>query len=261
MTPSVSAISFGASAAKGGGSSLVLVTCSRDLDLEQVGERLVHGGHVLLHDFLALAAVGLLDGVFDLLDGLLARQHAGEREEAGLHDGIDARAHAGGLGDADRVNHVELDLLLDQGLLGRPRELVPDLVHAVVRVEQERAAGHQVLEHVVAVQEDRLMAGDEIGLADQVDRANRLRAEAQVRDGHRAGLLRVIDEVALRVVVGVLADDLDGILVGADRAVRAQPVEHARGRPCRTQWRIPGSHARLLLLTSSSMPTVKWFFG
>ena len=196
------------------------------LDLEQVGERLVHRGDVLLHHLLALAAVGLLDGVFDLLDGLLARQHAGQGEEAGLHDGVDARAHAGGLGDREGVDHVELQLLLDQGLLGGPGKLVPDFVRAVVRVEQERAAGHQVLEHVVAVQEDRLMAGDEIGLAHQVDRANRLGPEPQVRDGHRAGLLRVIDEVALRVVVGVLADDLDRVLVGADRAVRAEAVEH-----------------------------------
>ena len=35
----------------------------------------------------------------DLLDGLLARQHAGDGEEAGLHDRVDAPAHAAGLGD------------------------------------------------------------------------------------------------------------------------------------------------------------------
>ena len=125
MTPSVSAISFGASAVKGGGKFLRAGDLGGNLDLEQVGERLVHRRDVLLHDFLALAAVGLLDGVFDLLDGLLARQHAGQGEEAGLHDRVDARAHAGGLGDADRVNHVELDLLLDQGLPGRAGEAGP----------------------------------------------------------------------------------------------------------------------------------------
>ena len=83
-----------------------------------------------LHHFLALLAVGLLDGVFDLVDGLLARQHAGEGEEAGLHDGVDARAHAGGLGDREGVNDVELELLLDQGFLRRAGEFVPDLVFA-----------------------------------------------------------------------------------------------------------------------------------
>ena len=70
------------------------------------------------------------------------------------------------------------------------------------------------------------MAGDEIGLRYQVSGVNGLRAEAQVRNRHRAGFLGVINEISLRVVVGVLADDLDGILVGAHRAVGAQSVEH-----------------------------------
>ena len=39
-------------------------------------------------------AVGLLDRLLDLRDRLLARQHAGDREEAGLHDRVDAAAHA-----------------------------------------------------------------------------------------------------------------------------------------------------------------------
>ena len=70
------------------------------------------------------------------------------------------------------------------------------------------------------------MAGDEIGLRNQIAGVNRLRTEAQMRNRHRARFLGVVNEVALRVVVGVLADDLDGILVGAHRAVRAQAVEH-----------------------------------
>jgi hypothetical protein len=42
----------------------------------------------------ALFAIRLLDGLLDLGDGLIARQYAGDGEEAGLHDGVDARAHA-----------------------------------------------------------------------------------------------------------------------------------------------------------------------
>ena len=73
------------------------------------------------------------------------------------------------------------------------------------------------------------MAADEVGLvvADQVGGMNRLGREAQVRDGHRTGLFRVVDEIALAVELGFLAHDLDGVLVGAHRAVRAQAVEHA----------------------------------
>jgi hypothetical protein len=96
---------------------------------------------------------------------------------------------------------------------------------------------------------------------DQVGGADRLGAEAQVRGGHGAGLLGVVDEVALGVVFGVFgADDLDGVLVGAHGAVGAEAVEEgADGRGLR--WRRSGIVGRLVWLTSSLMPTVKWFGG
>ena len=52
-------------------------------------------------------------------------------------------------------------------------------------------------------------------------------AEAQVADGDAAGLLGVILEVGLDILVGVVADDLDGVLVRADGAVAAEAPEHA----------------------------------
>ena len=69
------------------------------------------------------------------------------------------------------------------------------------------------------------MTGHEIRRRDEIRRTNRLRPEAQMRNRDGPGFLRVINEVALRIIVGVLADDLDGFLVRADRAVRAEPVE------------------------------------
>ncbi len=46
-------------------------------------------------------------------------------------------------------------------------------------------------------------------------------------DGHAAGLLGVVLEVGLHVLVGVVADDLDGVLVRADGTVAAQTPELA----------------------------------
>ena len=59
---------------------------------------------------------------------------------------------------------------------------------------------------------------------------NRLLAETQVRGGHRSRLLRVINEVALHIQFGLFADDLDGVLVGAHRPIRAQAEEHGAYR-------------------------------
>jgi hypothetical protein len=66
------------------------------------------------------------------------------------------------------------------------------------------------------------MTNDARSMSMATDRAR----QPQVRDD-RAGLLRVVHEVALREVVRLLADDLDRVLVGTDRAVRAQAEEHA----------------------------------
>ena len=146
----------------------VAVDRRRHPDLVHVGERLVHGGVVLLDDLGALPGVGLLDRLLDLGDGLVGRQHAGDGEEAGLHDGVDAPAHAGLPGHVHRVDHVELQLLLDQVLLDLARQVVPDLVPAEGRVEQEDAARHRVAGHVVALEERELVAGHEVRPPDQV---------------------------------------------------------------------------------------------
>ena len=202
----------------------------RDLHFVQVFERGIHGGEVLAHDGLAALAVGLLDGVLDGGDGFVARQHAADGEEAGLHDGVDAAAHAGRLRHLDGVNHVELQLLLDDLLLRRARQVVPHLVRAERAVEQEDRAGIGALQHVEPLHEAELMAADEIRPRDEVRRVDRLLAEAQVRNRDRARLLRVIDEVALHVQVGLFAHDLDGVLVRAHRAVGAEAVEHGAQR-------------------------------
>ncbi len=69
------------------------------------------------------------------------------------------------------------------------------------------------------------MAGDEVGLVDQVGGRDRLRPEAEVGDRDPARLLRVVDEVALGVEVRPLADDLHRGLVRPDRSVGAEAEE------------------------------------
>ena len=193
----------------------------------QAGERGVHGGEIHLHDLFALLAVGLGDGLLDLRDGLFLGQHAGEREETGLQHGVGPATHAAGLRDGGGVDDVQLELLRDEYLLPLERELGPGGLRGIGRVEQHRGAGGGIAEHVGAAHKIELAAGHEVRPADQVGRADRPRTEAQVRDGHRARLLRVIDKVALRKIVGFLADDLDRVLVRADGAIRAEADKHA----------------------------------
>ena len=74
------------------------------------------------------------------------------------------------------------------------------------------------------------MAGNEVCLGDVIGALDHLIAEAEVRDGNTAGLLRVILEVCLNVFIGVVADDLDGVLVCTDCTVAAETPELAGDR-------------------------------
>ena len=220
----------------------VAVTCSRHLDLVQMAQRRIHGGEVLLHHRFAALAVGLLDGVLDGGDRFLARQHAADGEEAGLHDGVDAPAHAGLARHRVAIDHVEPQLLVDDLLL-HLRAAVASQTSSGPKglFSRNVAPGSAHFSTSMPLQERELVAGHEIGRRNQVARMDRLRPEAQVRSGHRAGLLRVVDEVALRVIVGLLADDLDRVLVGAHRAVGAQAVEQRAHRA-----RLFGRKARIV---------------
>ncbi len=186
-----------------------------------VQKGLVDCGVVHRHHLLPGLAVALLDGPLDLGDRRLERDDPGNLEEGGLHDHVDARAEPQLLGELDGVYRVDLELFVDDLLLHLDRHLVPHLVVGKRRAEEESAARFRLAEHVVLLQEGEVVAGDEVGVVDQVRRVDRLSAETQVRSGDGPRLLRVVDEVGLGVVVGRLANDLDGVLVRPHGAVRA----------------------------------------
>ena len=121
---------------------------------------------------------------------------------------------------------MDLQVLVDDGSLNLLGQVVPHLVGRIRSVEQDGRARPGDPEDVLREQQPELVAGHKIGPVDEVRGPDLVAGEPQVRDGDRPGLLRVVDEVALGVQVAVLAHDLDGVLVGADGAVRAQPVEH-----------------------------------
>ena len=202
------------------------------VDPVQTVERAVDRGLVALDHLGAAAAVGLGDRRLDPLDRLLARQDSGEGEEAGLQDDVCASGEADLAGDPAGVDRVHVDVLGEDLLLHRARQRIPHLVRRARTVEQQRRAVCRGAEHVDPVEQPELVAADEAGLLHEVGSADRLRPEAEVRDGLRAGLLRVVDEVALRVQA-LVAEDLDRVLVRADRPVRAEAEEdraHRLGR-------------------------------
>ena len=206
---------------------------TRDLDPMQRGDGRVHGS-VVAGDHLAPApGVALGDGLLDRRYRLLLWHHPGDGEETGLENGVDPVGETGLTGNAVGVDHVEGDPLGQDPLLDLLSQRVPDLGGRRRGVEQQGGAGCRALEHLRPLDQRRVVAADEPGRVDQVRGPDGVRPETEVGGGLRAGLLGVVDEVPLGVAARVLAEDLDGVLVGADGTVRAEAEEEGAERPRR----------------------------
>ena len=144
-------------------------------------------------------------------------------------DGVDpGRAHAGLDTDLDTVDGVELNVVVvDEALDLRRKVGLKTFGISPAAVQQECAAVNQLLGHVELADVCRVVACNEVRLAYQIGGLDGLFAEAEVGHCDTAGLLGVIIEVCLCIHIGVVADDLDGVLVGTDSTVCAQTPELA----------------------------------
>jgi len=78
-----------------------------NLYLIQVCQRLIDRLEIPLYHCLTAFAVGLLNTLFDLIDSLFFGKDTTDREEAGLHNCIDASSHTSFTGYLLCVNHIE----------------------------------------------------------------------------------------------------------------------------------------------------------
>ena len=130
-------------------------------------------------------------------------------------------------GDGHRVDRIHVQ--------AAPRDL-PFLMSGQVRIQflegpgridEQRAAGFDFLGDVELLHVCRAVAGDEVALFDEVGRADGYIAKAEMALGDAEALLRVVLEVGLGVLRGVVVDDGDRVVVRADGTVTAEAPELA----------------------------------
>ena len=196
-----------------------------DLDIcgsARVDSLLVHLDYLfaLLHELLGL--------LLHVADSLFLGKNLGKGEECGLKNGVGALAQTDLCRDIDSVDGVELNVVLGYVALSLCGHLLVELISVPLAVDEENAAGLNIVDHLVALLDiGGVVAGNEVSLVDIVGALYRVVAETKVGDGDTARLLRVILEVSLNILVGVIADYLDGVLVCADCAVAAETPELA----------------------------------
>ena len=159
-------------------------------------------------------------------------------EESCLQDRIDTSAQTDLLTKLDTVDGVEVDVVLCNVALHLTGQVLLQAFHIPRAVQQEASAVNQFLNHIVLTNVRRIVAGREVGLADKVCGLDRVFTKTQMRNGQTAGLLGVIFKVCLSIHVGVVTDDLDGVLVRANGTVSTQTPELAADGGCRSRNRI-----------------------
>ena len=149
-------------------------------DLPQAAQGCLHRRQIAGHDRLPLVAIAVLDGAADRAEGRRHRHHRGHGEEAHLHHRVDGVPQAVLLGDGRGIQGEHPQALgLDLGL--HPRgDVGPAGLGRPGAVEQQRGPWGGQLQQVELLQEIPVVAGHQLGLADQVGGADRLGAEAQV---------------------------------------------------------------------------------
>ena len=201
---------------------------SRNIDLDESGRTCVNCGMIHVDNVLTLLEVGCSGLFLHVTDRIVLRNDLRQREERRLQNGVRALAHADLLSKVDSVYHVKLDVVLCNVALGGGVKMLGKLLKAPLAVNEEHTAGLNIThDGEVLCDVCRNMACNEVCLVYVVRTLDGLVAKAQVRDGNAAGLLGVVLEVSLNILVGVVADDLDGVLVGTDSAVAAETPELA----------------------------------
>ena len=198
----------------------------RNLNLVSAGSTCIDSSPVLLNNILTLAAVGSLCGSLHQLDRLILGDNTGQGKECGLQDGVDpGGSHASLNTNLHAVDHVEVDVVVSNELLNLSGKVLLDALHIPRTVQKEGSSVNQLLNHVVLTDVSRIVAGNKICLVNQVGGLDGLMSETQVRHSHAAGLLGIVIKICLSIHIGVVADDLDGVLVGAYGTVRAKTPE------------------------------------
>ena len=87
--------------------------------------------------------------------------------------------------------------------------MIPDLVRAEGRIEQEDRPRRRGAQHIIALEETKLMDGNQVRFVNEIGAVDRVRPKTQMRNGERARLFGIIDKVALGIIVGLFADDFN----------------------------------------------------
>ena len=211
------------------GYSFILGICpgSRNLDFNNTGYTAFYGFAVHVDDLFTLSRIGLDDGIFHVLHGIINRNDVCKLEESCLQDRIGTIAQADFHSNLRGIDNVEGNMFLRNLAFDAGFQVFIQVIYAPAAVEEEDTAIFNFADNIVILNIGFFVAGNEISRFYIIGRPDRYVTKTQMRFCYATGFLRIVFKISLYVLVRVIADDLDGVLVGANRTVRAKAPELA----------------------------------
>ena len=167
----------------------------------------INSGIVLVNHVLTLSTVRLQSRSLHLLNSELSGNHASDAEECTLQDGVGAVTQTNLLCNLSSVDGIYGNVVLCEVALYLVRHELLELVGIEDGVQQELTVLLQTASHVVHVEVSLNVASHEVRCGYQICRADGRITETQERAGETSRLLRVVREISLAVLVGVVTNN------------------------------------------------------
>ena len=169
----------------------------------------VNSAEVLVNNVLTLLRVRLNDECLHLLYSEIQRNNLCDTEECRLEDGVGTVTETNLLSNLSCVDIVNSDVVLSEVTLYLVRDEVNQLLTIEDSVQQEETVLTQTTCYIVHVEVSLYVASYEVRSIYLVCAVDRAVAETQVRAGETTRLLRVVREVCLAILVGIVTDNLN----------------------------------------------------
>ena len=204
----------------------------------------INSGPVHVDNTLAFIAIRRDDGILQFADCQIQGDNVSQFEEGRLHDHVDTAAETDLLCNGNGVDNVEFDMVLGNTAFQGSRQFFFQFSRRPRAVQEECAAFFDALEQIEIMYIGLTMAGNKVGLMNQIGHADRFFTKAQVRYGYTAGFLGVIGKIPLCIEVRIVTDNFDSRFIGANSTVRAKAPELAGMEFFLAQVDIAGSRQR-----------------
>ena len=185
----------------------------------------VNSSIVFVYDIFTFFTVRFYDELLHLFDSQIDRNYTGNTEESRLQDRIGTITQTDFLSYLSRIDIINAYVFLCEIAFYFIRQMLCQFFLVPDRIQQESSVLTKTASHIIHTQIGLYMTSDKIRSIYQISRTNGTVTETKVRASETSRLLRVIREVCLTMLIGIVTDNFYGVLVSTDCSVSTQSVK------------------------------------